>query len=122
MENIPKNILYGEFIDSKRNLRRPQLHYRDVSKRPIEELNIDLIKWEELAMDRSKWKSSLQSILKVCKKKFTVLENKRRLLKEKIKTANIVVANTVTNGLDPQSFMIQGSLLIIGNKQTTQLY
>ena len=43
----------------------------------------------------------------------TALENKRRLRKEKVNTANLVVANTVTNGLDPQSFVFEGSLLLI---------
>ena len=51
------------------------------------------------------------------KNMITSLENKRRLKKEKIKTTNLVVANTVTNqiisntvtnGLDVYSFVIEG--------------
>ena len=76
----------------------------------MKELNIDLNKWEKLVTDRSKWRSYLQTILKVREKNIiTALENKRRVKNEKLKTANLVVAktvtnqiinNTVTNGLD----------------------
>ena len=51
---IPKYILYREHNAGKRNLGRPQLHYRDVCKRDMNELSIDKIKWEELATDHSK--------------------------------------------------------------------
>ena len=64
------------------------------------QLSIDKNKWEELATDRSKWRSYLQATLKIGEKKITVLENKRRLKKNK-NTVNIVVVNTVTNSLDP---------------------
>ena len=56
--------------------------------------------WGKLGTDRSKWRSYLQVTLKIGEKKITTLENKRRLKKEKFKTANLEVANTVTNGLD----------------------
>ena len=63
----------------------------------MKELNTDLNKREELAMDCSKWRSYFQAALKVGEQNIiTVLESKRRLQKEKVKTAN-----TVTNGLDP---------------------
>ena len=68
LEKIPKTILYGELIDGKRNLVRPQLRYRDVCKRDMKELKTELNKWEELAMDRSKWRSYMQAALKVGKK------------------------------------------------------
>ena len=56
----------------------------------------------------------MQATLKVGEENtITALENKRRLRKEKVNTANLVVANTVTNGLDPQSFVFEGSLLLI---------
>ena len=100
---IPKDILYGELIAGKRNLGRPQLHNRKVCKRDMKELSIDENKWwEELATDRSKWKSYLQATLKVGEKNIiTALENKCRLKKENLKTANLVVDNTVTNGVHP---------------------
>ena len=49
----------------------------------------------------SEWRNHLQATLTVGEKAIiAALENKRRLKKEKFKTANLVVANTVTNGLD----------------------
>ena len=79
-------------------------------KRDVKELRNDKNKWKELDTDRSKWRSYLQVTLKIGEKKITTLENKRRLKKEKLNTANIAFANTVTNqtinnivtnGLDP---------------------
>ena len=67
----------------------------------MKERSIDENKWEELATDRSKWKSYLQATLKVGEKNIiTALENKCRHKKEKINTANLVVVNTETNGLN----------------------
>ena len=57
---------------------------------------------EELATDRSKLTSYLQANLKVGEENITTaLENNCRLKKEKLNTANLVVVNTATNGLDP---------------------
>ena len=48
----------------------------------MKELSIDKNEWEELATDRSKWRSYLQAILKVEEENIiTALENKRRLKK-----------------------------------------
>ena len=86
----------------KCNLGHQQLRYRDVCKRDMKELGIDKNEWEELATDPSKWRSYLQTTLKVGEENIiTALENKRRLRKDKIKTSNLVIANTVTNGPDP---------------------
>ena len=49
---IPKDILYGAFIAGKRDLGRTQS--RDMCKRVMKELNIDLSKWDEISMDHSK--------------------------------------------------------------------
>ena len=54
---IPKDILYGELIAGKRDLGRTQLRNRVMKK-----LNIDLSKWDEIAMDLSK-RSYLQVAL-----------------------------------------------------------
>ena len=81
-DRIPKTLLYGELSAEKRNLGRPQLRYRDVRKRDMNELNIDKNKWEELATDRSNWRSYLQTTLKFGKK-INALEKKRRLKKKK---------------------------------------
>ena len=67
----------------------------------MKKLSIDKNEWEELATDRSKWRSYLQATLKVGEENIiTALENKRRLRKEKLNTANLVVVKTVTNVRD----------------------
>ena len=67
-----------------RNLGRPQLNYRDVCKRDMNELNIDLKEWEELAMDRSRWKSYLKTALNIGEKYIVIaLDNKPKIQKEK---------------------------------------
>ena len=100
MENgrIPKYILYWERIDGKRNLGRPTIERCVQTEHEATEYWPE--KMEELATDRFKWRSYLQATLKVGKESIiTVLENKLR--KEKLNTANLVVASTVTNSLYP---------------------
>ena len=80
---IAKYLLYGELSAEKRNLGRPQLRYRDVRKRDMNELNIDKNKWEELATDRSNWRSYLQTTLKFGKK-INALEKKTQAQEKKI--------------------------------------
>ena len=99
---IPKDLLYGELNAGKRNLGRPQLRYRDVCKRDMKELCINKNEWEELATDRTKWRDYLRAALEVGEEKIVrVLENRRRIRKERLNTANHVVDNTATRGLDP---------------------
>ena len=85
---IPKYIQYGERIAKKCNLGRPQLRYRDVCKRDMKDLNIDLKNGKNwpLATDHSKRRRYLKVTLKVGKKHtITALENKLKLKKNKIK-------------------------------------
>ena len=68
----------------------------------MKELSIEKNGWEELTTDRSMWRSYLHATLKAGEENIiAALENKRRLRKEKLNTANLIVANAVTNGLDP---------------------
>ena len=107
-----KDILHGDIISGKCNLGRPQLRYWDASW--------TWRKWipEEIGRttDRSKWRSYFQTTLNV----IAALESKRRLKKEKLKAANLIVSNTVTNGLDPLSFAIEGDLLLIWSTKMFQ--
>ena len=71
-------------------------------QRAIKELSIDKNKWEELAIERFKWRTYLQATLDFGEKNIiTALENKHRVKKDTLKPPNFAVANTVTNGLDP---------------------
>ena len=80
-----------------------QLYLRgiDSEEDTDKELSIDKNKWENIATDRSKWRSYLQITLKVGEENIiAALENKHRLTKENLYSSNIVVASIGTNG-DP---------------------
>ena len=62
---IPKDILYGELMKGKRNTGRPHLRYKDVCKRDMKALDMNPESWEELASDRSAWKSTIRRHLQV---------------------------------------------------------
>ena len=83
---IPKDILYEELIAAKRNLRRQLLGIsyatQIVCKRDMKELIIDENKCKEMATDRFKQNSYLQTTLKIGKKYIIpVLENNHSLKK-----------------------------------------
>lgn len=61
---IPKAMLYGELRVGKRNKGRPKLRFRDIIKRDMKDLNMDVDNWEALADDRSAWRSSLTQHLR----------------------------------------------------------
>ena len=80
---IPKDLLYGRLIAGERNLGRPQLRYRDTCKRDMKELGMDINNWEELATDRSKWRSNLHAALKLGEQRITTASDDRRSVAKK---------------------------------------
>ena len=56
---IPKDLLYGELAIGKRSRGRPQLRYKDVCKKDMRDLGMNIDDWEELATDRPKWRRQL---------------------------------------------------------------
>lgn len=56
---IPKDILYGELRTGKLSTGHPQLRFKDVVKRDMKALDIDVRSWEDLAADRPRWRSTL---------------------------------------------------------------
>ena len=60
---IPKDILYGE-LATGRSTGRPHLRFKDVCKRDMRALDIDTESWEGLAVDRSRWRNTLNKHLK----------------------------------------------------------
>ena len=69
-ERIPKSMLYSELVDGRRKRGRPTLRFKDVCKRDLKSLNVGTDKWEELANDCDKWRSSLYKSLKEKEKQF----------------------------------------------------
>ncbi|XP_062849141.1 uncharacterized protein LOC134311436 [Trichomycterus rosablanca] len=57
---IPRDLLYGELAEGKRPTGRPQLRYKDVCKRDLKALDINLNTWEALANERSSSKHTVQ--------------------------------------------------------------
>ena len=53
---IPNDLLNGELTQGKHPTGRPQLRYKDVCKRDLKALGIDINGWETLASERSDWK------------------------------------------------------------------
>lgn len=56
---IPKDIVYRELANGKKDTGSPQLRYRDVCKRNMKVLAINSDHWEDLVGDRTGWRSSL---------------------------------------------------------------
>ena len=57
---IPKDLLYGELEEGGRDKGRPLLRYKDVCKRDLKALDIDLSSWETIAADRDAWRLTLK--------------------------------------------------------------
>ena len=57
---IPKDLLYGELAQGSRATGRPHLRFKDVCKRDLKALNIDLNTWEETASQRATWRSTVR--------------------------------------------------------------
>ena len=54
-------ILYGGLANGTRKAEGQKLCYKDVAKRHLKAMNIDVENWEELAEERSSWWNSLHN-------------------------------------------------------------
>ena len=77
---IPKDLLYSELKNGKRQQGRPSLRYKDVCKRDMNATGINLGTWENDAEDRSKWKAMIKNDMKI--KENTITE-KREIQRSK---------------------------------------
>ena len=69
-ERIPKVLLYSELVVGKYNVSGPRLCYKDVCKRDLKSLNVDIDEWEKLTDDRNKWRSLIRKRLRENEMKF----------------------------------------------------
>ncbi|XP_033095316.1 uncharacterized protein LOC117099902 [Anneissia japonica] len=60
-DRIPKDILYGELAQGKRERGRPKHRYKDLLKRdrPIKAVNIPEYSWEKIAENRCAWRNAV---------------------------------------------------------------
>ena len=91
---IPKDILYGELASGKRSVGRPQLRYKDVCKRDMKALDINTENWEEVATDRSKWRSVLHKQLKSGEEKILTTASVKRAKRKARTSAATPTAHT----------------------------
>ena len=57
---IPKDLLYGELTLGSRPTGRPKLRFKDVCKRDLKALNVDVNTWEATASERSAWRQTVR--------------------------------------------------------------
>ena len=92
---IPKDILYDELASGKRSVGRPQLRYKDVCKRDLKALDINIQCWEDMAADHNSWRSTLQRQLKAGEEQIqTLVEEKRARRKARTSEADPATIHT----------------------------
>ena len=79
---IPKDVLYGELTSGQRSIGCPQLRYKDMCKRDMKALNININSWEDLTADHTSWRSMLHKQLQTSEKKLTVVAAEKRTHKK----------------------------------------
>ena len=75
---IPKDLLYGELSAGTRAQGRPKLRFKDVCKRDLKALDIDVSTWEDTAADRSRWRHAHNSGLASSERKQQQAAEERR--------------------------------------------
>ncbi|KAJ0176190.1 hypothetical protein K1T71_008364 [Dendrolimus kikuchii] len=83
---LPKAVFFSELAEGKRKQGGPHLRYKDVLKRHLTACDIKLTKWEELAMERTSWRSRIFKKVKAFeKKRLEDQDTKRQTRKERPK-------------------------------------
>ena len=80
-DRLPKQVLYSELLHGRRKRGRPILRYKDVLKRHMKCAEIDPNTWEQQAIVRPAWRSTLHQTVKKVEEKRTfdyLLAHERR--------------------------------------------
>ena len=60
-DRLPRQLLYSQLCDGKRNQGRPRLRFKDVAKRNMKWRNIEITNWKKTADNRSSWRAAIKS-------------------------------------------------------------
>lgn len=60
-DRLPKQLLYSELQDGHRNIGAPRKRYKDNLKIHLKNVDILTCNWEELAINRTEWRKSVQT-------------------------------------------------------------
>ena len=94
---IPKDMLYGELCQGSRRRGRPLLRYKDACKRDLQAANISPDDWEDLAVDRLKWRSGIYQGIQISEesrsRKRTAKREKRKAYQPPLPTSVYICQN-----------------------------
>ena len=57
---LPRQLLYSQLRDGKRNQGRPKLRFKDIVKRNLTRKGIFVDSWRQGAKDRTTWRSLIK--------------------------------------------------------------
>ncbi|KAK4325426.1 hypothetical protein Pmani_004021 [Petrolisthes manimaculis] len=77
-DRLPRKILYAELAEGRRPIGRPKLRYKDVYRATLKKFEVNLENWEEVAADRSRWRSTVQGGVERYRTRWTQRETQRR--------------------------------------------
>ena len=60
-DRLPKQLLYSQLKEGKRNQGRPRLRFKDVAKRNMNWRDINTSSWQTLARNRVAWRTATKS-------------------------------------------------------------
>ncbi|KAI8516527.1 hypothetical protein Bbelb_051080 [Branchiostoma belcheri] len=76
---IPKDLLYSELAKGTRARGRPHLRFKDVVKRDMKDMDIDINTWETLTTSRTPWRQTVKKGLQRGEEKQRLKSEHRRL-------------------------------------------
>ncbi|CAK1586910.1 unnamed protein product [Parnassius mnemosyne] len=92
---LPKAVFYSEMAEGKRKHGGQHLRYKDVFKRHLNACTIDPACWEELAAERSSWRSIIfKSVKSFEESRLKILDAKRQLRKERARPSYTYTYNS----------------------------
>ena len=86
---IPKQVLYGELVNGSRSRGGQKKRYKDSLKVSTKLFHIEPDTWEDLALDRSAWRSSVKRGAKLHEEnRISLAKQKRAKRKERSREAS----------------------------------